>query len=163
MTVSDKEFYKNLDSQMDRLRTKWPYANYERPKESRYGDFLILLPTMLLPKGWAATICTALFTAKSFDGKHWSPLNGFCVDLPDLRLEGGLHAQYSRPFASKDAKPFWHEPTESWWDTQEYVGRDFPQWKDLTRFWWRQQVYDPNYQSLYTSAMLVKQRLNPAR
>lgn len=41
--------------------------------------------------------------------------------------------------------------------------RRWPQWRGLTRFFWRAQAWNPNYDTLFTAAMLVRQRLSYAR
>ena len=161
---------KGLKEQIEQLRMKWPQANYEPPKSGSKHDWhLILLPGMLLPKGWNKTICTALFLARINEpcATHpksgtSSPLNGFYVDLPDLRLENGFMPHYARPFASNDWKDFWHEPTQRMWSGKEELS-DFPQWRELTRFWWRVQMHNPNHDTLFTAAMVIRQRLDPAR
>lgn len=148
-----------LADQIEQLRARWPQANAEGPNKN--GEYLILVPGMLLPKGWNKTICTAMFLTR-INGAHAGPLDGFCVDLPDLRLEGGAHPHYSRPFALAVQERYWHEPTQRYWGGNEQLP-GFPQWKDLTRFWWRSQSHDPNHHRLFTTAMMIKQRLNPAR
>ncbi len=162
---------KGLKEQIEQLRTKWPQAHYEPPKSGSRSDWhLILLPGMLLPKGWNKTICTALFLALVHEPCATHPkkgtashLDGFYVDLPDLRLEkNAAMPDYARPFALNDWKDIWHEPTKCVWSRREDLP-GFPQWRELTRFWWHAQMHDPNRDTLYTAAMLIRQRLNPAR
>lgn len=148
-----------LVDQIDQLRAKWPQANAEGPNEN--GEYLILVPGMLLPEGWNKTICTAMFLTR-VHGFHCGPLDGFCVDLPDLRLASGAQPHYSRPFALAVQERFWHEPSGRYWGGNEKLP-GFPQWKDLTRFWWRAQSHDQNHHRLFNTAMMIKQRLNPAR
>lgn len=150
---------KGLGEQIDRLRTRWPQAHYEPPKSGSKWDWhLILLPRVLLPKGWNKTICTALFLARFYEPSTATALDGFYVDLPDLRLENGAMPHYARPFALNGQQKVWHEPTQRYWgDSERLPG--FPQWRELTRFWWRAQAHNPNYDTLFTSAMLVRQRM----
>lgn len=165
---------RGLSEQIEALRTKWPQAHYEPPKSGSKHDWhLILLPGLLLPKGWNKTICTALFLARLHepnppgrrdqtsvkDGGTCTPLDGFYVDLPDLRIAKDMAIpKYARPFAMNDWKRFWHEPTKSFWDNKEEIC-GFPQWRELTRFWWRAQMHNPNKDTLFTAAMLIRKRL----
>ena len=159
----DKEYQCGLNGQIEALRTRWTQASFEPPKSgSKYDWHLILLPGMLLPPGWNKTICTALFLARVHGDKVSSPVDGFYVDLPDLRLAPSLAIpKYARPFALNNWTEYWHEPTQRFWSTKEELP-GFPQWRELTRFWWRQQHFDPNRQSLYTSAMVIRERLKRA-
>lgn len=161
---------KGLSEQIDALRTIWSQAHYEPPKSGIKHDWhLILLPGFYLAKGWNKTICTVLFLARIGEPTKWCPrptqqssLDGFYVDLPDLRLLPDMAMpQYARPFALANEKPRWHEPTKSYSSVENLPG--FPQWRDLTRFWWHSQMHDPNHHTLFTTAMMIRQRLNPAR
>ena len=161
---------KGLSEQIDALRTKWPQAHYEPPKSGSKHDWhLILLPGFHLVKGWNKTICTILFLARVSEPTKWCPrptqqssLDGFYIDLPDLRLSPSMAMpEYARPFARADEKPHWHEPTKSYFSVEKLPG--FEQWRDLTRFWWRSQSHDPNHHTLFTTAMMIRQRLSPAR
>jgi hypothetical protein len=149
-----------LEEQIERLRVKWKAAHFEQPKSGYYGDFhLIVIPGFHLPKGWNKTICTVLFLARVNDDKLSTPLDGFYVDLPDLRLNNGRQPKYARPFAMNDYYEYWHEPTKRFWSTKEEIP-GFPQWRELTRFWWHQQSFNPNSETLFTSAMVIKRRLD---
>ena len=52
---------------VERLRTKWPQAHYQRNK---HGYHLIVVPGVVLPKGWDKTICTVLFLAPPSPLRH---------------------------------------------------------------------------------------------
>ena len=49
-----------IEDGIARLRTEWPQTHYERNK---HGYHLIVVPSVVLPKGWDKTICTVLFLA----------------------------------------------------------------------------------------------------
>ncbi len=100
---------------------------------------------MLLPDGWNKTICTASFLAQGWDNHLLSPLDGFFVDWPDLRLASGGYPTYTRSLAPDESIP------------------GFPQWRELTRFWWKAQMFNPNRDTLFTSAMLIQIRLSMVR
>ncbi|HEV2561218.1 MAG TPA: hypothetical protein VGT78_03665 [Rhizomicrobium sp.] len=179
---------KALIEQINQLRTKWPQAHAADGCDAN-GNYLIFLPGMMLPKGWNKTICTAFFLARinepclTHEHGTASPLNGFFVDLQDLRLADGAMPHYTRtdqptieevgPYLKKGAIGWGHFDKEDYEQAAEKVMREpsrcwgelkrWPQWRGLTRFFWRTQMHDPNRDTLFTAAMLVRQRLNPAR
>jgi len=180
------------DEQVEKLRRKWPQAHYEHPQigtQRDYSDWLIVIPSFSLPKGWwasatdnteasEATICTVLMPIRIM-GKTAGPLNGFFVDL---RLR--IAADKRPPHYARDDTPVLGE-VEDHPDFRQYPLGEFtnrnrewdrisrkvmadrnrhwidghPQWRYITRFWWRAQMSDPNHDTLYTAAMLVRQRL----
>lgn len=177
----------SLEEQIQQLRQKWPQAHYEDVDLN--GQYLILLPGMKL-KGFDHNICTALFLARIYEPcathSHGtaSPLNGFFVDIQDLRLE----KDKSHPRNTRNDVPTWGEVQpylknpgscgygkfdwDDWNQASEKVMKDpkrgwgelrnWPQWKGLTRFFWKAQMYDPNHDTLFTAAMLIRQRLQMA-
>lgn len=163
-----------LQTQIDQLRRKWPQAHCEPPSVKDDGRRLIIIPGMVLPAGWSHTICTALFKVWTWGERLGEPLNGFFVDLADLRLASGAMPHYTstdapvlwevEPFLSKPLGP---EAYEGWDEAAKKVFADpnrfwisgHPQWRGLTRFWWKAQAFDPNHDTLFTAAMLIRQRL----
>jgi hypothetical protein len=47
-----------IEEGIERLRTKWPQSH---AVPSKYGHNLIIVPSVILPKGWKQNICTVLF------------------------------------------------------------------------------------------------------
>lgn len=138
---------------------------------------------MTLPKGWSKTSCTALFLARIHEPCPTHPdrststaLDGFFVDLQDLRLADGSRPRRTltdvpvlwefEPYLTKPCG-YGHFDQEDWDQAAEKVFRNpdryelkhWPQWRGLTRFGWRAQMWNPNHDKLYKAAMLVRQRL----
>lgn len=171
-----------LQKQIERLRMKWPQAHCEplQPGFSDDGRQLIIIPGMLLSKGWTHNICTALFKIRLWGDKLGEPLNGFFVDLPDLRLADKSHPHYSRndDVCVGEIEDYLGRRYRGYEDADDFFSAALmekirstrkrhwiaghPQWYGLTRFWWRAQAFNPNYDTLFTAAMLVRQRLNIA-
>lgn len=145
-----------ITAQVEQLRRRWAQAHIEH---GPHGHVLVHLPGMRLPAGWNKTICTASFVALVVGGMLHSPLDGFFVDMHDLRLADGRQPDYSRGYALNEDTERSLGMTLMYGGAREDVP-GFPQWRDLTRFWWRAQAFNPNRDTLYTSAMLVKQRLS---
>lgn len=151
--------------QLERLRTQWPQA-WISDKANGQGEYLVCCPTWHLPKGWNKNICSVLWLAHLFpaaDGttRVISCLNGFYVDLDDLRLANGQMAHYSRPYWSRETGRKHYV-----FQAQTFEGESIPgfsHWTDVMRFWWRSQGWDPNRGNLYTQAMQIRQRLEMAR
>jgi hypothetical protein len=160
----ERHYESALMEQIERLRTRWPQAWFERPRAGVYGEHLILVPSFKLPPGYNKTICTVLFLSRispqcwtHSDGRAGTPVTEFWVDLPDLLLDDGR-----APKRSYDCTG--HYPQSA---LQKYGCRagiwdgvpGFPQWKSVRLFLWRQQHFNPNYQTLFTSAMVIRKRL----
>jgi hypothetical protein len=177
-----------LAEQIAQLRRKWPQAHHAGESDTG-GQYLIFLPGMTLPKGWSKTICTAFFRVRIHepcashpDRATASPLNGFFVDIQDLRLANGSFPHYTTtdtptlgevsPYLKKPVG-YGHFDQDDWDQAAEKVFRiptrtygdlrHWPQWRGLTRFFWRAQASNPNYDTLFTAAMLVRQRLSYVR
>jgi hypothetical protein len=154
-----------LADQISALRTRWPQAWYERPKDGRHGEHLIFLPGFLLPKGYNKTICTVLFLARisgpcyTHDGGTvGNPVTEFWVDLPDLLLASGKAPKRSYDCTGQyfqEACCPKHGCRAGIWDGIP----GFSQWRDVRLFLWRQQHFNPNKETLFTSAMVIRQRL----
>jgi hypothetical protein len=161
------------EKQVAQLRRRWEQAHYEAPiigTQDDYFDWLIVVPGMTLPHGWSATICTVLMQLRSHN-EHSGPLNGFFVDIPDLRIASDMRRpKYSRTDGAvlwevEEVDPMWRQ--NGWEQAAEkvFANRErhwiagHPQWRGLTRFWWRAQQHNPNYDTFYTAAMLCRQRL----
>ena len=149
MSDTNRTSDRRLAPHLSRLRHSWPQAWISEECDGG-GKHLVAVPGFLLPKGWNATICTALWLAR-VSYRHdrvESHFDGFWVDLPDLRLADGRIPHYSRGtydlYFGGRSEPYIPE---------------FPHWKDLTHFWWKAQMWDPNTDNIYTHAMLVRQRL----
>jgi hypothetical protein len=142
------------DLHLARLRLYWPQA-WISNEPNRNGEYLLALPGYLLCSGWNATICTVLWLARldyCQPDRVGSPLDGFWVDLPALRLADGRLPQYSRGA--------YRTYSGNWSDVPI---RGFPHWKDLTHFWWHAQCWDPNTDSVGTHIGIIRKRLKPAR
>lgn len=122
---------------IERLRTRWPQAHFVT---GPHGDNLIVVPSVVLPKGYQETICTVLFIAPAgFPAQH---PHHFFTDI-DVRLANGAHPTLTTP------RGF---PRNVW-----------PQWSECKRWHWRLQMWDPNRSGLYTFMKVIQQRLDPAR
>jgi hypothetical protein len=137
-----------LNSGIKRLQKRWPQSFLINPRKKNYNS-LIVVPGVLLPKGYNKTICTILF----LDG----PLTEFWVDLPDLLLEDGTPPKRSCSCGGPwdGALPCYnHRP--GIWDGVP----GFDEWKQLRLFLWQFQMYNPKYDNIYTSMMSIRYRLN---
>lgn len=155
-------FRDGLEGQLNQLRKRWPQAHFEpKPDQTVYAPFLIIVPSVLLPSGWDKTICTVLFHASLMqDGRHQqSPLDGFYVDL-ELRLANKMWGQYSRSWAPTGSKIPWHEDA---YRREAEIISPTGQWRGMTRFWWRSQAHSPLTHTLFTTMMMIRNRLDPAR
>lgn len=150
-----------LDSQMARLRSRWSQAHFVEP-ESQWDYFTFFLPEFRLPKGWNKTICTTIFQARlSSDGqRQGSPLTEFWIDLPDIALDVRAADNWI-PKRSYDCSgkyagilPCFGQRGGIW---DGVIG--LPQWRNVRLFLWRQQEFNPNHMTLYTSAMLIRERM----
>lgn len=121
-----------------RLRTKWPQAHY---CPGKHGDYLIVVPGVVLPKGYVQTICTVLFIAPP--GFPAACPDHFFTDI-EIRLE-----DKSIPKATVIEGNFRHP--------------SFPQWWESMWWSWHLQMWDPNRSGLFTYMKVIQQRLNPAR
>lgn len=126
-----------------RLRTKWPQTHYQ---PSRYGHHLILVPSVMLPKGYRETICTVLFVAPP--GFPAACPDHFFTDIP-IRLANGAIPHCTVTAHPKHGGNF---PKEIW-----------PQWSQCMWWSWHLQTWDPNRSSLYTYMHVILGRLDPAR
>ena len=167
--------HKGLDAQIDRLRTKWPQAHYVEPcGGGMWGYFTIFIPSLVLPRGYNKTICTAIFQARiSDDGElQHSPLQEFWIDQADLQLVPPYEEtaeDSDGPFTRQHVWPkYSHDCTGKFGGILPCNGHragiwdgvpGLPQWRDVRLFLWHQQHFNPNHMSLFTSAMLIKQRL----
>lgn len=153
-----------FSDQLDRLRSRWPQA-WISAHPNVNGEYLVCCPTWHLPVGWNKTICSVLWLVR-LDEMHRnrrqptcvaSPLNGFYVDLDDIRLADGRIAKNSRPFYSRSKGRERYVFQRDTWEGESIPG--FDHWTDVTRFWWVAQMWNPNTDNLYTHAMLIKRRL----
>jgi hypothetical protein len=148
-----------MKNQIDLLRTRWAQAHFEGPNKN--GWHLILLPGFMLPNGWNKTICTVLFLARCHQSGVEAPVTEFWVDIPDLLLASGKPAKRSYdctgPYFQEECcpKPYCRGGI---WDGVP----GFPAWKSVRLFLWRQQEFNPNKETLFTSAMVVRERFKLA-
>jgi hypothetical protein len=153
---NDGSVSNSLHKQIDRLRTRWIQAHCEAP--NRNGDYLILLPGFRLPKGYNKTICTVLFLAKVHAHGVLTPVSEFWVDLPDLLLSSGKPPKGSYdctgPYFQEECSPKPYCRCGIWDGVP-----GFQAWKTVRLFLWRQQKFNPNTETLFTSAMIISQRL----
>ena len=142
---------------IERLRSKWPQAHAFNAKESddRYAEHLVVVPGVLLPSGYNKTICTALFLAMP----PVTNLTEFWIDLPDLLLSDGRPPRRSCVCGGPwdGCKPRWGKRGGIW---DGIPG--FPNWKGLRLFLWCQQHFNPNKETIFTTMMLVRERLRLA-
>lgn len=133
---------------IERLRTRWPQSHYS---PGRFGQYLIFVPGMTLPKGYIvasdkcpATICTVLFIAPP--GYPAAKPDHFFTDI-ELRLENAAFPKGTHPTGSNNS------PLKDW-----------PQWEGYCQWWsWHLQMWDPNRSNLVNFVAAIRQRLNPAR
>jgi hypothetical protein len=144
-------------SEIERLRTKWPQSFAVPPRSpGKCADHLIVVPGVLLPKGYNKTICTVLFLASP----PRSPLTDFWVDLPDLLLADGAPPKRSCVCGGPwDGALPCHGRRAGIWDGVP----GFAEWRSCRLFLWRVQAFDANRDSIFTSMMVIRQRLQPAR
>ena len=140
---------------IERIRTKYPQAHV---LENEPHESLLIIPGVLLGKGWNKTICTVL-TSIPHGFPHVQP-NDFWVDLPDLMANGKIP---KRSFISSEQLmelPLPFESYKSWINSP--IG--YPEWNgQVIKFLWRLQAWSPNNDGLYTWLSAIKQRLSHAR
>lgn len=137
-----------IATQIDQLRSRWPQAWVSKERNAN-GLRLCALPAFTLPQGWSHNICTVLWLARvTVDSDHvHGPVRGFWIDLPEVRLPDKSMPTYSRGT---------HDLHLGGRSEPDISG--FSNWKDLTQFWWKQQMFDPNRDTLYTHAMVIRER-----
>lgn len=134
-----------IEDGVARLRTEWPQTHYERNK---HGYHLIVVPSVVLPKGWDKTICTVLFLAPP--GFPAACPDHFFTDI-ELRLSDHRRNPGGWPKNTNIGNGSW----------LEHLG--WPQWKDCQWWSWHLQMWNPNQSSLFTYMKVIQQRLEPAR
>lgn len=130
-----------IAEQIETIRTRYPQAH---AVAGDHGQHLIVVPSVLLPKGWNKNICTALFVAPT--GFPCIRPSDFWLDVTDLRLTEKKYMPFDRPQFTGE-----HNPIPG-----------FDNWKELTWFGWKLQAWSP-VSTLYTYLMVIRQRLSPAR
>jgi hypothetical protein len=126
---------------IDRLRTRWPQSHY---CPGSYGQYLILIPGVMLPEGYRENICTVLFIVPP--GFPAARPDHFFTDI-EIRLENGALPKGTLMEGCNNT------PLHDW-----------PQWEGHCQWWsWHLQMWDPNYSGLVTFFSAIRQRLNPAR
>lgn len=142
-----------IREQLPAIQSRYPQTfAIKRPDvDSDWAEQLIVVPSVMLPKGWNATICTLLFLAPA--GFPSTNPRWFWVDLPDLRLEDGSQPYYAR----RDSyRPPCEQFGEKW--SESYPIPGFVAWRDLTKFFWSVQAWSPK-STLYTYLKVCQQRL----
>ncbi len=132
-----------LHDGMARLRTRWPQSHYQ---PSKHGAYLIIVPSVLLPKGYRENICTVLFVVPP--GYPAACPDHFFTDI-EIRLENGAIPKNTVLPHSVHGGNF---PKKTW-----------PQWSQCMWWSWHLQMWNPNQSNLYTYMRVILQRLNPAR
>lgn len=127
-----------IRSGVEQLRRKWPQAHAVPGAD---GSHLVFLPTFALAKGYDATVCTALFIAPPYFPTT-APTH-FFTDI-EIRLKNG-------------AQPHYTSMNNTW-----PIDRLWPQWAKCQRWHWIVQGWNPNHSSLFTYAMVIRNRLNLA-
>ena len=122
---------------IERLRTKWPQTHSERNK---YAHHLIVVPGVLLPKGWDSNICTVLFVAPP--GYPAARPDHFWTDI-EIRV------------AQNKAIP--HNTNIS--NGTELGRLGWPQWDQCMWWSWHLQMWNPNQSSLFTYMKVIQRRL----
>ena len=128
-----------IENGVEQLRRKWPQAHAVPGAD---GSHLVFLPTFMLAKGYDATVCTAFFIAPPFFPAV-APVH-FFTDI-QVRLANGGWPHYT------SMNNAW--PIEHLW----------PQWAQCQRWHWKVQCWDVNRSSLFTYAMVIRNRLGEAR
>jgi hypothetical protein len=142
-----------IEDGVERLRTKWPQTNYEK---SRSGAHLIIVPSVILPKGYRETICTVLFEAPpGFPAAH--PEN-FYTDI-EIRLADGSIPHYTLPFNEPFDFVNHHGIRIAGGGYGNFPGHIWPAWRKCMWWKWRVQMWNPNHSSLYTYIQVIRQRL----
>jgi hypothetical protein len=131
----------HIDTGVALLRTKWPQSHAVAGK---HGQHLIVIPSVILPRGYRETICTVLFIAPP--GYPAACPDHFFTDI-EIRLENKAFPKNALPVGSNNS------PLQHW-----------PQWEGNCQWWsWHLQMWNPNQSSLYTYMNVIRQRLSPAR
>lgn len=131
----------HIETGIERLRTKWPQSH---AVAGRHGQHLVVVPSVVLPRGYRQTICTVLFVAPP--GYPAARPDHFFTDI-EIRLENGRWPHCITPLGSNNS------PLQCW-----------PQWEGHCQWWsWHLQAWDPNRSSLYTYMKVIQQRFEPAR
>lgn len=133
----------NIEEGLKRIQTKYPQAHILNNPQA---ESLLVIPSVLLPKGFNKTICTVLTKIPhGFPGTH---PNGFWIDFPDLKVKLTPSDVTGRPYYSNNNNIY-----------------GYPEWDGhVTYFYWRLQAWNPNKDSLYTWLMAItKGRLKAAR
>jgi hypothetical protein len=133
----------HIESGLARLKTRWPQSH---AVPGQHGYFLIVVPGVLLPRGYRETICTVLFVAPP--GFPAACPDHFYTDI-EIRLQNG-----EIPKAALPAHPV---------HGGNFPKRLWPQWEGCMWWSWHLQMWNPNQSSLYTFMKVIQQRLNPAR
>ena len=127
-----------IEDGVERLRTKWPQTH---AVPSKYGAHLIVVPSVILPKGYDKNICTILFVAPP--GFPAACPNSFFTDI-EIRLEN-------------KAVPYHSQPPD--WSNAKVILREWPQWTHCQWWKWCLQMWNPNQSNLYTYMRVIQQRL----
>lgn len=128
----------HIEDGIERLRTEWPQTHSERNK---YGHHLIVVPGVLLPKGWDSTICTVLFIAPP--GYPAACPDHFFTDI-EIRV------------AKNKAIPY----NTHWGNGIQLERLGWPQWSKCFWWSWHLQSWNPNQSSLFTYMKVIQRRLS---
>jgi len=123
-----------IEQGIELLRSKWSQSNVE---SSKYGGYLIIIPSILLPKSYRQTICTVLFVAPP--GFPASCPDHFFTDIRINLIDG------SYPMNTVVEGNF---PNNIW-----------PAWGKSMWWSWHLQHWNPNHDSLYSYMRVIEQRL----
>lgn len=124
-----------IEDGITRLRTRWPQSHAIRGK---HGQHLIVVPSVLLAKGYNASICTVLFIAPA--GFPAACPRHFFTDI-EIRL-----ANKSYPFCTT-------------MNNASDIAYYWPQWTSIQRWHWKLQMWNPNTDGLFTFMNVIRQRL----
>ena len=140
-----------IEDGISRLRTKWPQSH---SVSSKYGHHLVIVPSVILPKGWDKNICTVLFIAPP--GFPASCPDHFFTDI-DIMLDTNTY-----PFQPHNTV-CWNPMCEDETKGGNFPSNLWPQWSRSMWWSWHLQMWNPNQSSLYTYMQVILQRLKYVR
>jgi Prokaryotic E2 family E len=126
-------------SGIEQLQTRWPQSHSVLGK---YGHHLVVVPSVLLPKGYRENICTVLFVVPP--GYPAACPDHFFTDI-EIRLNNSK--SFGIPYNTNLGNGA----------ILERLG--WPQWKNCMWWSWHLQMWNPNQSSLYTYMQVILQRL----
>ena len=145
-----------IDDGIARLQTKWPQSHYQK---SSHGSYLIIVPSVVLPKGYSETICTVLFEVPP--GFPAACPDNFYTDI-EIRLSNLSMPHRTFPYNEAFNLTNHHGIQIKGGGYGNFPKQIWPAWSKCMWWSWHLQMWNPNQSSLFTYMMCIQQRLNCA-